>query len=211
MDESKKELWRILSHDCVQLHSDLGEFTYLSTVEERVALLNETAPDFFGRLQGTLWNAMLLQVCRLTDPAQTSGKDNLSLGSFLKMTACDRDSIHQDRAAMLVVKAVGLSDFARDWRNRRIAHRDLSTATGASLCANGTLLQLRQSVSAIGEAMDAMDPGGGQTAWDPGLSGEGCRPLLDYLREGLISHNKLWAAFERGEIGLGETWSEPEP
>ena len=206
-----RELWKLLWQDCVQLHSDLGALNYFHESEERVVLMNATAPEFFSWLQQTMWQAMFLQVCRFTDPAKTSGKDNLSLHFLLQATVSDRSDIDQRRVLKLVEEAVSRSEFARDWRNKWIAHRDLLVAIYVNLRASATLLQMRHSVSAIAAAMDAMDPAGAQTAWDTNWSMQGCRVLLLYLQEGLISHNERRAACERGELMWGEIWSKSAP
>ena len=51
----------------------------LFSTPENVALLNRTAPAFFGSLQRILFEDVLLQICRLTDPVKTGEQENLSL------------------------------------------------------------------------------------------------------------------------------------
>lgn len=191
MDEESRKQYELLSQDCIQLHSDLEVFGYLfSESNDRVLLMNVTAAIFFKQLQKTLWNSLLLQLCRLTDPAQTGNKNNLSLSFFLETLAPNQNPASQDRAKPLVKRAFELSNFARDWRNRRIAHRDLLNATGVNLCEEATLGKVREAAKAIGEAMDAMNPDSVQTEWVPVSAVQGCTSLLYYLQEGKTIKNQ---------------------
>jgi hypothetical protein len=65
---------------CVSARST---WTHYQTLFEasplRRELLNEIAPVFFGDLNQMLIEHLVLQVCKITDPAQTSGRSNLTV------------------------------------------------------------------------------------------------------------------------------------
>lgn len=87
---------------------------------ERVAMLNGISGFFWGTIQLALFDQTLLGICRLTDKAEMGKRKNLSIQYLTKFqTSEDVEDFSE-----LVEVAVKLSDFARDWRNRRIAHND---------------------------------------------------------------------------------------
>jgi hypothetical protein len=92
---------------------------------ERVDLLNGVAPSLFHLIQDVLWKDVLLHIARLTDPAKSAGKDNLTLRLLAE------ESNVPAGVEKLVQKATLESAFVRDWRNRRLAHADLGLALGA--------------------------------------------------------------------------------
>ena len=115
------ELW----NDVVRLHSKWDEFIELfGSKPSRVELLNKSAPLFFRTAQDSLWESTLLHITRLTDPAKSCGKDNLSITRLLNHV---EDEI-KETLAIQIDEAVEKANFSRDWRNRRIAHNDLDLA-----------------------------------------------------------------------------------
>lgn len=91
----------------------------------RVDLLNEAAPGFFSIVQHTLWEAILLHIARLTDPPNSRGKANLT---SQRLHALVSDAVAAQAVKALTDNAIAAASFCRDWRNRRIAHSDLSLA-----------------------------------------------------------------------------------
>jgi hypothetical protein len=121
------ELQYLLWHDVTTLHLNWAEFRELfATKPSRIDLMNETAPAFFGRLSDVLWNDVLLHLSRLTASASgPAGKRRLSVLQYTPLVARlpIRDAVH---AALDNVDSA--TRFARDWRDRRIAHRDFKHA-----------------------------------------------------------------------------------
>ncbi|WP_157275535.1 hypothetical protein [Pelomonas sp. Root1444] len=73
------ELWQ----EAGRLFSDWQEFVSLfGTNPGRIDLLNKAAAHFFRIVQDSLWERTLLKIARITDPAQTGKKKNLSLFSL---------------------------------------------------------------------------------------------------------------------------------
>ncbi len=110
-----------LVNECVWLYRKWDNFVVLfGTSPERIELLNAAAPAFFGLLQSSLWEDILLHICCLTDSPGTARKANLTLRRVPPLVA---PRIRAEVAG-LVKTSVDRSEFARDWRNRHIAHRD---------------------------------------------------------------------------------------
>ena len=52
--------------------------TLFGSEKDRIELLNESAPFFFGVIQHVLFADCVMMIARLSDPSTTSGKGNLS-------------------------------------------------------------------------------------------------------------------------------------
>jgi hypothetical protein len=123
--------------------------------EGRIAFLNQVAPAFFRHLQDSLWEDVLLHIARLTDRPSTAGSANLSVQRL-------PGSVDDPHVRALVLAAVNAavkaSEFARDWRNRHIAHRDLalSLGGGAEPLQMASRLHVRESLDSLREVLDAV-------------------------------------------------------
>ena len=97
---------------------------YLTSSETRQVLFG-AAPLFYEVLRGVLWEDVLLHLARLTDPPEQNGHENLSLRRL-------PDSINRPDLVVPVRKAVDAAVhgacFARDYRNKHLAHADLGFA-----------------------------------------------------------------------------------
>lgn len=104
------------------------EFVALFASAERVEILNAAAPAYFLILQDVLSDDILMHLARLTDPPKTGNKRNLTVRSLPELVT-DGDIMLPE----LVRTVMDKTEFARDWRNRRLAHRDLGLALGESV------------------------------------------------------------------------------
>ena len=95
-----------------------------ATSPESVDVLNTLAPFFWWNIQTVMWEDVLLHICRLTDPP----KRRLTVKQLPNL--CPDDERVREELEKRIADAVHATRFARDWRNRRIAHRDLETALG---------------------------------------------------------------------------------
>lgn len=66
----------------------------------------------------------MLHLCRLTDPAEIKGRKNLTV---MALTENIIDPAFKVRVQLSVEEVQKNSEFARKWRNRRLAHADLQT------------------------------------------------------------------------------------
>ena len=74
------ELFHSLENQLVWVHLKWQEYLQLfGDSQQRVDLLNSTAPAFFHELQRALWEDILLHLCRLTDKLKSAGKPTLTL------------------------------------------------------------------------------------------------------------------------------------
>ena len=130
MGEELGSLYDVLWQEVAGLHGKWSEYVALfGTRESRVDLLNQAAPSFFRIVQDSLWEDVLLHIARLTDPPKSAGKSNLTVQ--LLTSAVDHPET-KVAVAGLIAKAQLDAEFCRDWRNRRLAHRDLHLALARS-------------------------------------------------------------------------------
>ena len=102
----------------------IQEFRELFSRVTHVELLNAvTGGGFLWDVQHILWDDLMLRVSRLTDPVRSAGKDNLTVQRLPDF--CEDPGL-RDEVKSRVDAAVDAAEFARDSRNRRISHADLS-------------------------------------------------------------------------------------
>lgn len=112
------ELYRKL----VELHVLWQQYRQLFGDEpDTVHLLNRTSGLFFKIVQDELWDSVLLGVSRMTDPPTTGKKKNLTIQSLPPLIS---DTELQSEVQDLCDKALVAAEFAREHRNKRIAHQD---------------------------------------------------------------------------------------
>jgi hypothetical protein len=119
-------VYHALANDLAWLQVKWSEYRELfGTSPDRIELLNSAAGLFFRILQDTFWEDTLLHLARLTDRAEMGDKRNLSIRALPEL--CDDPEL-RSKLLQLVDDAVAATEFARDWRNRHIGHRDLAVA-----------------------------------------------------------------------------------
>jgi hypothetical protein len=120
------ELWQELA----QLNITWSEFIELyGTKKSRIELMNQSAGHFFRMVQDSLWEGLMLHIARLTDRPMVAGRTNLTLHNLPELIP---DATLKSKIEGLCAEATDKTKFARDWRNRHIAHRDLDLALGTA-------------------------------------------------------------------------------
>lgn len=114
---------------------------------ERVALLNRCGANFFYTVDRLFFESAVLSVCRLTDPANTFKKANLTVNSYTELLSDERSKA--EIVSLLKVLSEN-TKFARDWRNRHIGHNDLALKLGeAKPLEAATIESMAASIDAI--------------------------------------------------------------
>ena len=128
MGQELGELFYALDNEVTWLHLQWRQFRVLyGDKESRIDLLNEAAPHFFRVVQDVLFDDTLLSIARLTGSVESVGRPNLSIRRLPRLVEPDR----RGPLEQLVESAIEAAAFANDWRNRRLAHRDLALAIDA--------------------------------------------------------------------------------
>ncbi len=193
------ELWQ----EVALLRIEWGEFIELFGEKPgRVDLMNEAAPAFFTMVQRLLWEETLLSITRLTDPPSSVGKDNLTIR---RLASCIDHGATAEAVTGFTDEAVKAAEFCRDWRNRRIAHRDLALATRKETAAPlepANRVKVEAVLSAIERALNAASRHylDATTAFDLGSRKGGAEWMLWILRLGVKAKAERRARHERGEL-----------
>lgn len=175
------------------------------TSPERVQLVNSAAGLFFRIVQHTLWENILLHLCRMTDPPQSAGKANLTLQVLPDLIA---DLSLKADVKALVMQAFNTTTFARDWRNRLLGHRDLALAldSGAQPLAPASRAQVSAALSAIHAVLNRIS----ERLLDSTLMNDVITPftgavtLMSLLRDGIEARDARRERLRRGQPVAGD-------
>ena len=128
-EDSFRELW----NDIAWLHRRWDAYKKLFRSQERVKLLNQTAPDFFHLIQKVLADDVLLAVARLLDPASTGNKPNLTLARLaLEIEGLGEHALADEIDIAREQLRTRCSSILQT-RNKSLAHRDYDTAVGSTV------------------------------------------------------------------------------
>lgn len=173
--------------EVVSVNWTWNEFLVLyGSKPSRIELFNKSASFFFRTVHNVFWDNTLLHIARLTDPAKSCGKENLSLQRLPGMVSKDlRESIQA-----LVNISLDKSEFCRDWRNRHIAHRDLQLAikdAPMSPLKTASREKVKEALEAIGNVLNGISLPymGSTTVFDRGVYSSGAGQLIYVLDDGL--------------------------
>lgn len=176
-----------LYNEFAWLHLRWHQFTILfGTKPERIELVNAAAGLFFRLVQDSFWEDTLLHISRITDRPDTGGKLNLTIRHLPTLVT---DQALGAELAVLVDDAVAKTEFARDWRNRRIAHSDLALAVKerARALAPASQRDVNVALEAIANVLNRLEQHYRKSTihfeplGDPGDAGS----LLYVIRDGL--------------------------
>lgn len=196
------ELWQ----EVAVLHVYWAEYVELfGTKPSRVELLNKAAGAFTHMLQEELWETRLLHLSRLTDPAANGNKTNLTIQA---LPALIDDEPTKANITVLIATAVDATAFARDWRNRRIAHRDLKIALdepGTPL-ADGSRADVKKAIEAISAVLNAVARHymNSETRFDLAARRNGAVSLLYVLYDGLKTREARLERFRSGKFDIND-------
>ena len=193
------ELFYLLKQDISQLYVQWNEYVdAFGTNENRINLLNRAAGGFARSVQDALWTDVLLGLTRLTDPPKSVGKDNLTV---TRIPSLLKDG-HRESVQQLVNAAVESTGFARDWRNRYFAHRDLQHAidSNAVPLEAASRLKVRQALEAIVAVMNSVEAHleDSTTFYSEARHLNGVLSLLYVLDDGIRYDQQRRARFEAG-------------
>lgn len=200
MGEELGDLHFLLWRDVTWLHLEWRQYRELfGTHQTRIDLMNNTAPRFFWSLERVLWQDILLTLSRFLDPPGTGGQQNLT---FLRFPALIKDSGLREQVVAGLDNYEQRAGFARHWRHRRYAHRELTHATDsvANPLATASRGNVEQALSAARDLMNLVEGHyqDSTTAYEhSGDGGGGAQALLWYLDAGLEAaeereRNNVW-------------------
>lgn len=153
MPETLGKLYHELTEQTAWLHIKWNDFKRLfATDQETVDLLNEAAPAFAHNLQRMMWEDVLLHLCRITD------RSNRTL-RIQRLAASISDPELKSQVQQKVKEAEKRAEFARDWRNRKLAHQEMPPLGGqkAKSLAKATRKMAESALASIGDALNLVE------------------------------------------------------
>jgi hypothetical protein len=200
MGDDLGEQYAALYGEFFLLRSNWAAYAELfGTRPERIDLLNQAAPVFFRMVQDTLLEVTLLHIARLTDPTK-SGKEKENL-TILNLPELISQPEIKEVVTNLTNIAVKKAEFCRDWRNRRIGHRDLDLYLDRSdPLADASRKKVNEALAAIEAVLNKvyLRCTGSEIGFCPRTSD--VVTLLYILDDGLRAEDERSARFHRGEI-----------
>ena len=211
MGEAIGEVYSALWQEVAWIHTKWAQYVELfGTSAERIDLLNSAAPSMFRTVQDSLWEDVLLHLARLTDPPKSSGRRNLSMRHLVALL---EGSQIATAVASNETAALSASEFARDWRHRRLAHRSLDLALGQSVepLAPASRADVKKALSAVEELLNTVSRHylDSSTRFELGSGGADAVSLLHLLRDGVHFREDRRARIPRGDATLDDLRPEP--
>jgi hypothetical protein len=126
-DAAANEDIAIFADHCVFIRSVYlhGKILFESSSDEDKARMTRAAPIFFGDINKMFVEYMILQVCKITDPAQDSRKmDNHTIAFLLQHYDFSGDSATMQRLALLDANLKAFRQKLLPARNKLISHAD---------------------------------------------------------------------------------------
>lgn len=212
-DEIKEDLIADLGSDLGGLFFSLyNEITWLTIKwnefkelfadkESRVEIMNESAPFFFMTIQKVLSENIMLGIARLTDPPKTGRRKNITLKAFLDFiqeeSTRKQFQIHLDQVDLD-------ASFARDWRNRWIAHMDHELATDPKIkpLEPASKEKLRIAIESIHEIYNKAEEAflNTTTSFKFLSTHKGALSLLIRVEDGLLLEKEHYARELKGDL-----------
>jgi hypothetical protein len=183
--------------------------TYLrlfGTNEDDLNVLNRAAGSFAALIQNVLIGDLLLTASRITDTKGAGLRTNLSLETLVHAIEADKYPHVREEAEKRLFDAHTKTSFAREWRNRQIAHLDLRTALGsrADPLSPYTRGQVQEALDAIASVLNALNTrfSGSTTFFEDFIDGPGnAGALIKHLRNGLELQE--WRRKDKSKGGTG--------
>jgi hypothetical protein len=171
-----------------------------ATKPERVKLANDAAGLFFRLVQDSFFENTLLQLSRITDSPETGKKSNLTLR---RLPSLMPDETAQRAVSELVEDAHRKTEFARDWRNRRIAHSDLTLVMneGAEPLAPASCDDVNSALSTFGIVLNSVLKyfADSEILFEGFSAAGGAEALLYVMRDGIEAEKSRRQRLHDGE------------
>jgi hypothetical protein len=199
--------YEALFQEVCHLHRKWGVFRELYVSGTRIELLNNSAPGFFNLCKDLFGDDIILTICRLNDPKRTFQKDNLTLEQLVYSVEPAQHPRLRDELEVLLGDSKTKCTFAKDHRNKRIAHNDLDTKLNAKVrpLPSPTTTNIDDALRSICEVLNAVpryfhQSDTGTVDYSSLVSRPGVgRILMSYLREAEQTRHEL-AAQKSGNV-----------
>jgi len=126
--EETKVIFEKLKSEIIRCHYYWILYRQLAgTNEGRIEIINKTTPSFFLMFQDLFFDYITLELSKLTDPAESGNFKNLILFYLLELLRLEVDDNFSIKIEMILKELTSETEFFRDRRNKKVAHRDLTS------------------------------------------------------------------------------------
>lgn len=201
MGDELGRFYHALYNELAWLYLKWGEYVELfGTKPTRIDLMNKAAGGFFHLIQDGMWEDCLLHIARLTDSPRSVGKENLSIRALPDLIG---DVKIREAVKKSIESALTASEFARDWRNRHIAHKDLKLALrdGAEPLKPASRASVKASLETLSEVLNTISRSfmHSTTVYDGLGAHHGAVSLLYVLDDGVRMEQERRDRLKKGE------------
>jgi len=204
------EVYHALWNEVGWVHAKWQQFRQLYAHSPAcIELLNDVAGHFFGIVQDVLWEDVILHIARLTERPTTAGQANLTLVALPPLIS---DTALAQEVDDLVETAKSEAAFAKKWRDKRLAHRDILVALekGAEPLPGVSRQGVERALAAIRAVMNRLEEYYWQSevAYSHFLATGEADDLVYYLRLAKQFERKRSELLGQGKY-VPEDWEEP--
>lgn len=164
------QAFEVLKNELVWLHHRWATYNQLYGKDERrIELLNHVAPGFFFVVQESVYDAVVLSVCRMCDPPETGrapkAQANMTLRRLLQEVVAAGDAV---LAASLETKWAEIRSALPqlvEYRHKHVGHLDFDVAVKKASLAGPSREQVNVVLTLIGEFLNQVCRSYGDTTW----------------------------------------------
>jgi hypothetical protein len=126
--------------------------------EEKIGILQETAPHMFGVIQIALFNDIILYLTRLTDPKKNGKHENLVLEQLLEHSDIKTKPKLLEQLEIQITALRVKCQHCRTSRHKSIAHQDLTHAlTPLSPYGGISLEDIKELLDMVNKLMNTVN------------------------------------------------------
>lgn len=156
MGEELGTAYHVLWNSCAQLHDRWHYYRELyGSSQSEIDVMNRTAPRFFRNIHDVLWESVLLDLAKFCDPIRVGHRRTLSLAGLESLVP--NGHIGTLKSCLSDVK--DRTAFARDWRNRHIAHWDYEHSVDCDVkpLQSASRQSVEEALAAIVRVLEAIE------------------------------------------------------
>lgn len=116
------------------------------TNKERVDLLNSASGYVTRTFQDSLHERVILGICQVSDPAGSGSRKNVTVRGLPQYMV---DADHRAEIERMLVEVEIATGFARELRNKLIAHSDLGTVSGSCVVDSSSRMKIVDAIKSI--------------------------------------------------------------
>lgn len=189
MGETTGLVYSALWQELALLYMRWNQYVELfGTSKERIDLLNRSSGGMARTIQDTMWESVLLHLARLIDPPHAARKPEQGNLSFQHLCKTLQDSPIHPALIEQQSKVLNACSFAKNWRDKYIAHRDLDIALkrNAAPLAHASRALVKEALQALSNLLNIISEHylGSTTGFEHSTLGSEAVALLHIIKDG---------------------------